>query len=84
MLGLNLIHISKRGPWQDSCVILNQYTYIMDRWIHSLAYERGCNLKLSIIVKLISQPGILNISCEIALRWMPQALTDEFSQYWFW
>ena len=34
----------------------------------------GCNLKL-IIFKRMSRTDILSISCEIALRWMPQELT---------
>ena len=40
----------------------------------------GCNLK-SLILKLISRMDIyiLSISCEIALMWMPQDLTDQSS-----
>ena len=38
----------------------------------------GCNLEL-IIFKLISRIDILHISYEIALRWMPQHLIDDWS-----
>ena len=37
-----------------------------------------CNLKL-VIFKLMSRVDILSISCEIALRWMPQDITDDKS-----
>ena len=38
----------------------------------------GCNLKLTLVIfKLISRIDILSLSCEIALRWMPQDLTDD-------
>ena len=37
-----------------------------------------CNRKL-VIFKLISRIGILSISYESALRWMPQDLTDDWS-----
>ena len=47
--------------------------------INSLVPGRcGCNLKL-VIFKLTSRVYILNISCEIALRWMPQDLTGDKS-----
>ena len=36
----------------------------------------GSNLK-SLILKLISGIDTLSISCEIALRWMPQDLTHD-------
>ena len=47
------------------------------QWVNSLSPGTyGCNLKL-VIFKLKSRTDILSISCEIALRWMPQDLTDE-------
>ena len=36
----------------------------------------GCNLEL-IILKPISGVDILNIFCEIALKWMPEDPTDD-------
>ena len=38
----------------------------------------GCNVKL-VIFKLIPRIDALSISCEIALMWMPQDLTDDLS-----
>ena len=44
---------------------------------NSLAPGRsGSNFKL-VIYKLISRIDILSISCETALRWMPQDLIDD-------
>ena len=46
---------------------------------NSLVPDRcGCNLKLGIF-KFTSKVNILSISCEIALRWMPQEFTDDKS-----
>ena len=36
----------------------------------------SCYLKL-VIFKLITKIDILSIACKIALRWMPQDLTDD-------
>ena len=45
--------------------------------INSLVPGRcGCNLKL-VIFKLTARVDILSISCEIALRWMPQDFIDK-------
>ena len=42
---------------------------------NSVAHERcGFNVELVIFISMIN---ILSISCEIALRWMPQDLTDD-------
>ena len=49
------------------------------QWVNTLAPGRcGCNLKL-VIFKHTSRVDILSISCEIALRWMPQDFTDDKS-----
>ena len=51
-------------------------TVVVFKKINSLCPGRcDCNLKL-IIFKHLSMTDILNISYEIALRWMPQELTD--------
>ena len=55
---------TKRGP---SCLGLNALTHWPRRC--------GCNLEL-VICKSISRIEILGISCEIALRWIPQDLVD--------
>ena len=45
----------------------------------TLVPERcGCNLEL-VIFKFTSKVDILSISCELALRWMPQDFTDDKS-----
>ena len=51
----------------------------MQNHVNSLAPERcDCNFEL-VIFKLISKIDILGISCEIALRWMLEDLTDDWS-----
>ena len=48
----------------------------MDHIINSLAPGRfDCSLKF-VNFKLISMIDILSIFCEIAIRWVPQHLTD--------
>ena len=48
------------------------------QWVNSLAPGRcGCNLKL-VILQLISRIDVLS-TCEIALRWKKQDLTDDKS-----
>ena len=55
-------------------VLWGQYAAELD---NSLVFRRcSCNLKL-ITFKLISRMDILNVSCEIALKWMSQDLTDD-------
>ena len=53
------------------------YGMVQEANVNSLAPERCfCNLKL-LIFKHLSGIDILSISYEIALRWMPQDLTDD-------
>ena len=53
------------------------YGVTRPQWVNSLAPGRwDCNLELTIF-KLISMKAILKISCETALRWMLQDLTDD-------
>ena len=56
------------------------YTHGTSTWrVNSLASEKcSCNFKL-VIFKFISRIIILSISCNIALRWMPEYLTDNKS-----
>ena len=55
-------------------LILSCYLYVTI--INSLAPRRcNCNLELA-ISKITPSWNILKIFCEIALRWMPQELTD--------
>ena len=52
------------------------FFYIWVYYFNSLAPgRRGCNIKLTIF-KLILRIDILCISCEIALKWMPQDFAD--------
>ena len=47
---------------------------------HILAFGKyGCNVRL-LILKLISRIYTLRISCDIAIRWMPQYFTDDKSK----
>ena len=56
--------------WRQNC----------DGKLDSLETGRyGSNVK-SVILKFTLETDILNISCEIALKWMPQALTDDKSK----
>ena len=60
-------------------LMLIQFSDTATQWDNWLAPMRfGCTIWL-VISKLISTVDILTISCEIALRWMPQDLTDDKS-----
>ena len=49
--------------------------WILTHWL--LGYAAVCSDLKSVIFKFISRKNILSISCEIALRWMLQDLTND-------
>ena len=56
---------------------LNIFSFNNNFYVNSLAPER-CSSKLKLVnFKLKSRIGILSISNEIALLWMPQDLTED-------
>ena len=64
----------KVAPQSLHCHLKNHHVML-----NSLVPGRcRCNLKL-VIFKLTSRVAIFSISCEIALRWMPQDFTDDKS-----
>ena len=76
-------------PHQADCT--NQYIIVASRLIAQTGIFANyftsstcvCNLKL-LIFKLISSIDILSISCEIALRWMPEDCTALMTSHrWF-
>ena len=85
-LGLNVLIDSKpcmkvsynTYSYSGGSSTLDYHTYSMD--INSLAPVRcGSNLK-SVIFKCIMQRSSLVTSCEMALRWTPQYLTNDNSR----
>ena len=87
VLNKHYISMSNITPNQASLIIRNIGYYILSswhgyryhQWVNSLTPGRcSCNFKL-LIFKPKSKTDILNILCEIALRWMPQSPTDDKS-----
>ena len=61
-------------PWRPLLALLFWYPIL----IHWPIGDAAASVKF-VIYKLISSIDILSISCEIALRWIPQSLTDDKS-----
>ena len=71
MLGLKLIHVSKRSPWNNDNIMLAHWPF-----------GNCCNSEC-VIFKQIFDGSYLNISCEIACRWMPHhATSHHLNQCW--
>ena len=82
MLGLNLNHVSKIGPWPQRVYILRpkqNVLHCINIVFNSLAPGR-CQFNFRyVIFKRNLVNGGWGISYEIALRWMPLDLTDDKS-----
>ena len=58
---------------------MSPYGVTRPKWVNSLA-PGSCGSEFTIF-KLISRIDIMNISCEIAFKWMPQDLSDNKSTF---
>ena len=69
------------GHYLSQCWPKSMSPYDITRpyWVNSLAPGRCSFYHKLVIFKLISRRDISSISCKIALGWMPQDLTDDWS-----